>query len=112
MVAEMFPPFETAQLIAEDLRGKSVVSPQVGRVSIVEVHSESRSWPISVRFSAEAHEWASPHSWEVTFEEGDILAGESIRSNASGLAENAITLLLETLATGPVGGIRDVSGKD
>ncbi|MET8248105.1 hypothetical protein ABZV31_29100 [Streptomyces sp. NPDC005202] len=111
MTEQFFPPFETAQLIAEDLRGKLVLSPQAGPVDIVEAQGDSQAWPITVRFSAESQKWPSPRSWEVTFEEGDILSGESVHANAAALAENAVTLLLETLATGVVGGIREVNGE-
>ncbi|MEU9737184.1 hypothetical protein [Streptomyces sp. NPDC048002] len=114
MDAVFFSPALAARMTADALRGRSIDCPQSGTIQVVDVTAEGQSWPIRIRFTARADRWPIHRTWETTFELADVTdedepcPGEFDDSHAQELAANALTLLLEYLATGPGGGIREV----
>ncbi|MEU2923525.1 hypothetical protein ABZ636_00455 [Streptomyces sp. NPDC007251] len=116
MTAASFPPARAAQMTADALRGRSIDSPQAGSIQVVDVTADGKSWPLRIRFTTRADRWPVHRTWETTFEPADVIdedeprTGEFSDDHAQELAANALTLLLEYLATGPGGGIREIDG--
>lgn len=115
MTAVSFSPARAARLTAEALRGRSIDCPQSGTIQVVDVRADGSTWPIRVRFTTRADRWPAQRTWETTFEVADVtdedepLPGEFTDDHAQELASNALTLVLEYLATGPGGGIREIA---
>ncbi|MCC5474538.1 hypothetical protein ACFV2N_31150 [Streptomyces sp. NPDC059680] len=114
MTAASFSPARAARMTADALRGRTVDSPQCGVIQVVDVTADGQSWPIRIRFTARADRWPVHRTWETTFETADVTdedepcTGEFSDDHALELAANALTLLLEYLATGPGGGIHEI----
>ncbi|MFE0513377.1 hypothetical protein [Streptomyces sp. NPDC058964] len=114
MTAASFSSARAAQLTADALRGRSIHSPQSGTIHVINVTADGNNWPIRVRFTTRADQWPAHRAWETTFEPADVTdenepgTGEFSNDHAQELAANALTLLLEYLATGPGGGIREI----
>ncbi|MDC0766743.1 hypothetical protein [Streptomyces sp. HD] len=115
MTAASFSPARAARMTADALRGRSVDSPQSGTIQVVDVAADGDSWPIRIRFTTRAHHWPVHRTWETSFEPADVTdedepcTGEFGDDHAQELAANALTLLLEYLATGPGGGIHEIA---
>lgn len=115
MTAVSFSPARAARMTAQALRGRSINCPQSGTIEVVEVRADGDSWPIRVRFTTRADRWPAQRTWETTFEVADVIdedepiSGEFADEHAQELAANALTLLLEYLATGPGGSIREIA---
>lgn len=114
MTAASFSAARAARMTADALRGRSIDCPQSGTIQVVDVVADGDSWPIRIRFTARADRWPVHRAWETTFEPADVAdedepsTGEFSDAHAQELAANALTLLLEYLATGPGGGIREI----
>ena len=114
MTAAFFSPARAARMTADALRGHSIDCPQSGTIQVVDVTADGNSWPIRIRFTTRADHWPVQRIWETTFEPADVTdedeprTGEFGDEHAQELAANALTLLLEYLATGPGGGIREI----
>ncbi|MFD8308769.1 hypothetical protein ACFV29_41595 [Streptomyces sp. NPDC059690] len=114
MTAVFYSPAHAARMTADALRGRSVGCPRSGTIQVVGVAADGHIWPIRIRFTARAERWPVQRIWEATFEPADVTdeeelcTGEFGDEHAQELATNALTLLLEYLATGPGGGIREI----
>ncbi|MFE0256147.1 hypothetical protein [Streptomyces sp. NPDC059010] len=114
MTAASFSSARAARMTADALRGRSIDCPRSGAIQVVDVAADGDSWPIRIRFTARADRWPVHRTWETTFELADVTdedepgTGEFGDDHAQELAANALTLLLEYLATGPGGGIREI----
>ncbi|MGW3152225.1 hypothetical protein ACWDG1_48205 [Streptomyces sp. NPDC001177] len=101
-------------MTADALRGRSIDSPHSGTIQVVDVTADGNSWPIRIRFTTRADHWRAHRTWETAFEPADVTdedepcTGEFSNDHAQELAANALTLLLEYLATGPGGDIREI----
>ena len=109
MATDAFLPAETARLVAEQVTGLTADSPQAGPIRLVEAQGTGTEWPIRVLVWVASDQWSSRRVWEVEFEPGDLLGGETKESNASALGATVLVLIQEYLATGPVPGIREIT---
>ena len=101
-------------MTADALRERSIDCPRSGTIHVVDVAADGDSWPIRIRFTTRADRWPVHRIWETTFEPADVtdedepFTGEFGDDHAQELAADALTLLLEHLATGPGGGIHEI----
>ncbi|MGW3205716.1 hypothetical protein [Streptomyces sp. NPDC001135] len=114
MTAVSFSPARAARMTADALRGRSIECPQSGTIQVRGVTPDGSSWPLRIRFTTHADRWSVPRMWETAFEPADVVdedepcTGEFGDDHAQELAANCLTRLLEYLATGPGGGIREI----
>ncbi|RPF24768.1 hypothetical protein [Streptomyces sp. TLI_185] len=114
MTAVFFSPARAARMTADVLRGRSIDCPQSGTIQVVDVTADGAGWPIRIRFTTRADRRPVQRIWETTFEPADVtdedepVTDEFGDDHAQELAANALTRLLEYLATGPGGGIQEI----
>ncbi|MFJ3310075.1 hypothetical protein ACIPSA_45190 [Streptomyces sp. NPDC086549] len=114
MTAVLSSPARAARMTADVLRGRSIDCLQSGTVQVVDVTADGASWPIRIRFTTRAGRWPVQRIWETTFELADVtdedepVTDEFGDDDAQELSANALTRLLEYLATGAGGGIHEI----